>query len=188
MDPPDDDIEFDFFEDEPQTTEAAQPSRVRLPRRSSGGGRGRRPAGPPHGLTPFLRLLAAVAIVIALLVIFGLLLQSCASTSKHRSNYGRRREDRSHSLPTGRAALRETPGTRSPTQPALASPRRTVERLGRAEPARLPLGGAPEHDQALQLRVLGTRATDALQTTWLQVVGQRRCSPSRRLLASDVVR
>ena len=43
----------------------------------------RRPAGPPRGLTPFLRLLAAVAIAIAVLVFFGLLLQSCAGTSKH---------------------------------------------------------------------------------------------------------
>ena len=39
--------------------------------------------GPPHGLTPVLRLLALLAIVVALLVFFGLLLQSCASTSKH---------------------------------------------------------------------------------------------------------
>ena len=44
----------------------------------------RRPPGrPPHGLTPLLRLLALLAIVVALLVFFGLLLQSCASTSKH---------------------------------------------------------------------------------------------------------
>ena len=44
-----------------------------------GGGVG----APPHGLTPVLRLLALLAIVVALLVFFGLLLQSCASTSKH---------------------------------------------------------------------------------------------------------
>jgi len=83
MDPRDDDIQFDFFEDEAATTES-QSARTRLPRR---GGRGtgiRRPAGgPPHGLTPMLRLLALLAIVVALLVFFGLLIQSCASTSKH---------------------------------------------------------------------------------------------------------
>jgi hypothetical protein len=84
MDPRDaDDIEFDFFEDEPATTEAQPSSRVRLPRRGGRGTGTRRPAGPPRGLTPLLRLLALIAIVVALLVFFGLLLQSCASTSKH---------------------------------------------------------------------------------------------------------
>ena len=83
MDPrDDDDIQFDFFEDEPATTEA-QPSRVRLPGRGGRGPGPRRPAGPPRGLTPLLRLLALIAILVAVLVFFGLLIQSCASTSKH---------------------------------------------------------------------------------------------------------
>jgi hypothetical protein len=82
MDPRDDDIHFDFFEEEPATTES-QPSR-RLPRRGGRGTGMRRPTvGPPHGLTPLVRLLALLAIVVALLVIFGLLIQGCASTSKH---------------------------------------------------------------------------------------------------------
>jgi hypothetical protein len=81
MDPRDDEIQFDFFDDEPPTTEAQSPSRVRLPRR--GGRGGRPPSGAPHGLTPALRLLALVAILVALLVFFGLVIQSCASTSKH---------------------------------------------------------------------------------------------------------
>ncbi len=84
MDPRDDDIEFDFFEEEPATREAqsAQP-RGRLPRRAGRGPGSRRPAGPPRGLTPFVRLLAAAAVLVALLVAFGLALQSCASTSTH---------------------------------------------------------------------------------------------------------
>ncbi len=85
MDPRDDDIQFDFFEDEPPTTEAQGSSRVRLPRRGGRGSGPPRPAGPPRGLTPALRLLALVAILVAVLVTFGLLLQSCASTSKHDS-------------------------------------------------------------------------------------------------------
>ena len=81
MDPRDDDIHFDFFEEEPATTES-QPSR-RLPRRGGRGTGMRGPTvGPPH-LTPLVRLLALLAIVVALLVIFGLLIQGCASTSKH---------------------------------------------------------------------------------------------------------
>jgi len=82
VDPPGDNIEFDFFEDEPATTEAQpSPSRVRLPRRA-GGGR-RRSAPPARGLQPLLRLLALIVVLVALLVVFGLLIQSCASTSKH---------------------------------------------------------------------------------------------------------
>jgi hypothetical protein len=86
MDSRDDDIEFDFFEDEDATTESASPqSRVRLPRRGGRGTGMRRPAGPPRGLTPLLRLLALIAILVAVLVFFGLVIQSCASTSKHDS-------------------------------------------------------------------------------------------------------
>ena len=83
MDPRDDDIEFDFFEEEPATTEAAAPGRSRLPGRGGRGGGRRAPAHPPRGLTPLLRLLAFIAIIIAVLVVFGLMLQSCSSTSKH---------------------------------------------------------------------------------------------------------
>jgi len=80
MDQLDDDIEFDFFEDEPATTEAPPP-RVRLPGRGSRPPR--RPAGPPKGAAPLLRLLALVAIAVAVLLGFGLLIKSCASSSKH---------------------------------------------------------------------------------------------------------
>ena len=48
----DDDIQFDFFEDEPATSETAQTSRVRLPRRGGsngdGGGEVARPAARPR--------------------------------------------------------------------------------------------------------------------------------------------
>jgi hypothetical protein len=81
MDPRDDDIQFDFFEDEPATTEV-QSSRGRIPRRG-GNGSGMRGSGGPRNLTPVLRLLALLAIIVAALVFFGLLIQSCASTSKH---------------------------------------------------------------------------------------------------------
>ena len=86
MDPRDDDIEFDFFDEEPATTEAQPTSRVRMPRRGGrGGSPPRRPLGSGPGLTPLLRLLALIAFIVAILVFFGLLLQSCASTSKHDS-------------------------------------------------------------------------------------------------------
>jgi hypothetical protein len=82
MDQRDDDIEFDFFEDEAATGETQ--SRVRLPRRgTSGNGGGRRSLGPPRGSAPVLRLLGLVVIAVFLVLVFGLLIQSCASKSKH---------------------------------------------------------------------------------------------------------
>jgi len=76
----DDDIQFDFFEDDPATTEAPS-SRVRL--RRPGGPRRR--VGRPRGAGPLLRLLLLVAFVVFLVLVFGLLIQSCASASKHDS-------------------------------------------------------------------------------------------------------
>ncbi|HWB21305.1 MAG TPA: hypothetical protein VG652_00280 [Gaiellaceae bacterium] len=82
MDPPDDDIEFDFFEDEPQTGESAQSaSRVRLPR--APGRKPRRPAGPPRGAAPLLRLLGLVVFVVVLMLLFALFIASCSGTSRH---------------------------------------------------------------------------------------------------------
>jgi hypothetical protein len=89
MDPRDDDIQFDFFDEEPATVEAqSSQSRVRLPRRGGRGPRMRVPQGPSRGLTPLLRLLALIGILVAALVFFGLLIQSCASTSKHDAYKG----------------------------------------------------------------------------------------------------
>jgi hypothetical protein len=77
---PNDDIEFDFFEDEPATAEKPQRTRLVRPVR-----RPRGPVGPPRGTAPLLRLLALVVLVIFLILLFALVIQSCASSSKHDS-------------------------------------------------------------------------------------------------------
>jgi hypothetical protein len=77
----DDDIEFDFFEDEAATTEAPSP-RARRPLRPGGP---RRRYGPPRGAAPLMRLLLLVSFVVFLVLVFALLIQSCASASKHDS-------------------------------------------------------------------------------------------------------
>jgi len=76
MDPPDDDIQFDFF-DEPATAET--PGRVRVPRvtRKSG-----EPSTTPPQIKPLGRLLALVLCLIFLLLVFALLISSCASNKK----------------------------------------------------------------------------------------------------------
>ena len=81
MDQRDNDIEFDFFEDEPATSETVQP-RVRMPRRGAAGSP-RRSLGPPRGGAPLLRLLGLVVFAIFLVLVLGLVIQSCASSSKH---------------------------------------------------------------------------------------------------------
>jgi hypothetical protein len=80
MDPPDDDIQFDFFDEEPVTTEAQQGSRMRLPQR-----RPRVPRTPgdgPQTLTPIIRLGVLTFIGIFIVLVFSLLIASC-SESKH---------------------------------------------------------------------------------------------------------
>jgi hypothetical protein len=209
MDPPDDDIEFDFFEDEPQTAEAST-SRVRLPRRGSGGGprRGpsfRRPAGPPRGATPFLRLLVAVAVAIAVLVFFGLLIQSCASTSKHAeyASYMNKVATIAHSSAadgTAVASALTTPGLKISDLQTKLSGIAEQERQNIAAAQHLDPPGPlrPENQnliEALQLRVLGTQqiayalqgAAAAKSTASSSAKASLLAQQAERLLASDVV-
>ena len=78
----DDDIEFDFFDDEPATTEAQSTQRVRLPRRGGSGRPPRGESGPPQGVTPLVRLVLLVVGLIALVLILVFVVQSCAAESK----------------------------------------------------------------------------------------------------------
>ena len=194
MDTPDDALEFDFFEDEPATTEA-QPARTRLPRRPSGGGRVRRPSGPPRGLAPFLRLLAAVAIGIAVLVIFGLLLQSCASTSKHArySNYMEKVGTIAHSSAADGAAVATaltTPGIKIADlqQKLTGIAEQERQNVTAAQDLNPPGPLRPENQNlidSLQLRVLGTQQlADAFAAN---ATAELLAQQGQRLAASDVV-
>ena len=82
----DTDIDFDFF-DEPETEEATE--RVRVPRRSAGGGPPgpRRPVRTPQGFIPMLRLAGLIAFLILAVIVIVFLVRGCASNSKH-STYG----------------------------------------------------------------------------------------------------
>lgn len=74
----DDDIEFDFFE-EPETQEAPQRGRRRVPRRRAGGP----PVQPPTGAVALARLVGLIAIGIA--VVLGLVfwVGACEGKSRH---------------------------------------------------------------------------------------------------------
>jgi hypothetical protein len=200
VDPHDDDLQFDFFEDEPATTEV-QPG-TRLPRR---GGRGtgmrRGVSGPPHGLTPILRLVALLAIVVALLVIFGLVLQSCASTSKHdraasyMTKVGTIAKS-SEDVGTGVANALITPGAKASELATKLGNYADQERqnVKAAQGVTAPGYLRNEHQQmieALQLRVSGVQgladtfaASPASKTAGEAAVLSEQAD---RLLASDVV-
>ena len=200
MDPRDDDIQFDFFEDEPPTTEA-QGSRVRLPRRGGGGPGSRGSGGPPRNLTPVLRLLALLAIVVAALVFFGLLLQSCASTSKHDEykSYMDKVATIAHSSEddgTAAANALITPGVKTTK---LASTLRGIAEQERqlvtsAQHLSVPGPLREENQQmieALQLRVSGVQglADTFDQNPTSKATGEAGvlAAQADRLLASDVV-
>jgi hypothetical protein len=204
MDPRhDDDIQFDFFADEPATAEAQSTSRVRMPRR---GGRGPgsgppRGAGTPPGLTPLLRLLALIAIIIAVLVFFGLLLQSCASTSKHAEyqHYMSKVATIAKSSEEDGAAVANalvTPAAKATTLGSTLGGLAGQERQNVAAATHLdPPGPLRDENErmieALQLRVSGVQGLAdtfaANPTSKASGEAQVLSEQSDRLLASDVV-
>ncbi len=202
MDPRDDDIDFDFFEDEAATTEQASPSsRVRLPRRGGRGTGMRRPAGPPRGLTPLLRLLGLIVVLVVVLVFFGLVIQSCAATSKHAryQHYMSQVSTIAHSSEADGAAVADaltTPGTKVASLTAKLSGIAEQERQNVAAAQNLnPPGPLRDENhaivQALQLRVSGVAGLAAAfgTTTTAKSSGDAAAlaAQAQRLSASDVV-
>jgi hypothetical protein len=80
----DDDIEFEFFEEEPPTRE--EQGTQFLPRitRRPPGGPPRRPRAP-SGLTPLLRLVGLIALAILIIVLFVFWVESCQGADKHNT-------------------------------------------------------------------------------------------------------
>ncbi len=202
MDPRDDDIQFDFFEEEPATTEAqSSGSRVRLPRRGGRRPGTDRPSGQARGLTPLLRLLALIALIVAALVFFGLLIQSCASTSKHDSykNYMDKVSTVAKSSESNGAAVASAMTTSGAKLTDLES-----SLIGIADQERQTLAAAqklnppgplrPQHEdliEALQLRVNGVQGLAdtfrATATSKATTDAALLSAQADRLLASDVL-
>jgi hypothetical protein len=78
----DTDIDFDFFEDEPPTQEAARGERL-IPRRGPRGPQ--RPPRGPTNLTPLLRLVGLIAFAILIVVLLVFWIQSCQSAGKEKT-------------------------------------------------------------------------------------------------------
>jgi hypothetical protein len=190
----DNDIEFDFFEDEPATTEAQS---TRPARRG-----GRPPIRPPAGITPLLRLvgLIALAILVVVLLVFGV--QSCRGSQK-RDTYekytdqvgevGRQSEQIGKQL----NALLTDPGAKLTDirQQLSGLAQQQEQGVNQAEGIEAP---GPLRDihpaaiESLQLRVSGLQGLDRAFEETAQIrssstAGKALAAQARRLLASDVV-
>jgi hypothetical protein len=187
----DDDIQFDFFEDEAATTEAAaEPSR-----------RLRRPAGPrrrvgrPRGVGPLVRLLLLIAFVVFLVVVFGLLIESCSSASKHDA-YANYMED------VGKLATQSTANGKSLstvlTTPGLSVAQIETRLRGLSDQEQQNVTAAENLDppgrlrdenlhlvEALQLRVSGV---DGLASTFQKTAGSKSTTADSALLAAQGLR
>jgi hypothetical protein len=188
----DDDIQFDFFEDDAATTEGT-PSRVRrLPRRPSGP---RRRVGRPRGVGPLLRLLLLVAFVVFLVLVFGLLIQSCASASK-REAYANYMEDvgklASQSSANGKSLLTVV------TTPGLSVSQIETRLRGIADQEQQNVSAAENLDppgrlrdenlhlvEALELRVSGVQG---LASTFQKTASSKNTTADSQLLAQQAER
>jgi hypothetical protein len=196
----DDDIEFDFFEDEPPTREEPAPRR-RLP-----GGNG--PRGPrrrlraPTGLTPLLRLIGLIAFAIFIVVVLVLWVQGCrdsAKTTKYKNYMGKVTDIAKASEQNGRSLNEKltTPGIK---QDDLVSAIRGIaaseqQNVAAAEKLNPPGRLREEHHsmiESLQFRVSGL---EGLADTFQKATNKANedsdalllSSQAQRLVASDVV-
>jgi hypothetical protein len=195
----DTDIDFDFFEEEPPTEEAAQTERG-VRRRGPRGPR--RPPRAPTDLTPLLRLVGLIAFAILIIVLLVFWIQSCQESSKNKTykNYmAKVSEVASASQTIGRQlsnALLQTGVKQAALERRIAGFARQeqldVERAREiTSPGRL----RNEHQaviEALQFRVSGLNglANALAATTNTKDVDRAAAvlaSQMQRLLASDVV-
>jgi hypothetical protein len=161
----------------------------------------RTPAGPPRGLTPLLRLLALIALIVAALVFFGLLVQSCASTSRHdayKSYMAKVGSVAQSSASDGAQVATDltTPGVKVSDLASKLDGVAEQERQNVAAAQRLDPPGPlrPENEdliEALQLRVSGVQG---LADTFRKTASSKAsadaallAAPAERLLASDVI-
>ncbi len=86
----DTDLDFDFFDDDPEPSEPYEEERVPDERTRGGGGPPPRPpsARPPVGLTPLLRLAGLIAFAILVIVLLVFWISSCQGAGK-KSSYKR---------------------------------------------------------------------------------------------------
>jgi hypothetical protein len=190
----DSDIEFDFFEDEPATTEAQS---TRAARRG-----GRPPIRPPAGVTPLLRLVGLIGFAILVVVLLVFAVQSCRGSQK-RETYQDYMQDvnevASQSEEIGRRlnTLLTDPGAKLTDIREQLSGLAQQQEQGVTQAEGIEAPGPlrdvhPAVVQSLQLRVSGLEGLDRAFEQTAQIrnantAGRALAAQARRLLASDVV-
>ena len=200
----DDDIEFDFFDDEPETEEATQRRRtIRAPRRPARESAPRRPGvRPPSGFVPLARLLGLVAFLVVGVLVLVFVIQGCRERGRedaYRAYMDDVRVIAQGSQQVGRDlnVLLTTPGIR---QQQLSD---GIGKLVQRAEQHVNLGGeldppAPLRQQhlslieALQFRVIGlSRVRDgfaqAAESPNNARVGADLADRAQRLVTSDVI-
>jgi hypothetical protein len=202
----DDIIEFDFFDDEPETEQSTQrrPAlRGRGPARPGGGRPPRRPQlRTPQGITPLLRLVLLIALAIFVVVLLVFWIQSCRSESRenaYRDYMTEMKRVGDSSTAIGRDLNEQltTPGIKEEDLvraiEGLASRQRQV--VASAEQVDPPGPLRSEHQasiEALQFRISGlTGLSSAFETTTnsndASRAGQLLARQAERFVASDVI-
>lgn len=195
----DTDIDFDFFEDEPPTQEAAQRERL-LPRRGPRGPQ--RPPRGPTNITPLLRLVGLIAFAILVVVLLVFWIQSCSAASKqktYKDYMAKVSQVASSSQQIGRGlsqALTAQGLKEAQVEQRVAGlSRQSQQDVDRARQITPPGALRDEHQsliQALQYRVSGLNGlASALATTSKTKdttrAGAVLADQMQRLLASDVI-
>lgn len=202
MDTRDDDIEFDFFDEEPPTREEAAPRR-RIPARGGRGPRGpKRPLRAPTGITPLLRLIGLIAFAIFVIVVLVLWVQGCrdsAKTSRYKNYMAKVSDIAKASEQNGRNLNDKltTPGIKAPELvSALRGIAQSEEQNVAAAEKLHPPGRIRDEDrhmiEALQFRVSGLQG---LADTFQKATNKKNedadalllASQAQRLVASDVI-
>jgi len=196
------DIDFDFFEDEPQTEETSRTQRI-IRRTGPKGPRGPgRPPSAPQNLTPLLRLVGLIAFAILIIVLLVFWIQSCQASGKtktYKSYMTKIADVGSTSQQIGRQLGQAllTPGVKRAQLQQQISGLARQEQLdvNRARGITPPGPLRTEHQaviQALEYRVSGLAGlANALGATAgskdTQQAAALLATQMRRLLASDVI-
>ena len=197
----DDDIDFEFFEEEePATQEAVGTQRLpRIVRRPPGPPRAPR---PPGGITPLLRLIGLIAFAILVVVLLVFWIQSCQGADKHNSfsSYLSKVSEvgsASTSIGTDLKKLLTEPGIKesdveSQLNGLAQRQQQVVSRAEVIDPPGQLRSGQQAVVEAMQFRVSGLRGLeDAFKktatTTDADQAAELLSGQAQRLVASDVI-